>query len=87
MWEGLLLLIAASARLLLIHVHGPDGVQEIEVNVMEISSIRQVREGAEGHFAIGTNCVVYMTNGRFVATHEPCIDVIKMITKFGEHKR
>jgi hypothetical protein len=81
------ILIAAVVHLLLIHVHGPDGQQEIEINVMEISSIRQVREGAEGHFSPGTNCVVYMSSGRFIPTSETCIDIIKLITRLDIQQR
>ena len=71
-------------NLSLITVHGPDGDQEITINVAEITSIRQPREGAQGHFAPGTNCLIYMTNGNFIATNETCLEVIHLIATHKE---
>jgi hypothetical protein len=76
---GILLLLA---EIQFVFVHGPDG-QEININVAEISSIRQPRENSESHFAKGTNCLVFMTNGKFIATTELCLDIIKQI---ADHK-
>jgi hypothetical protein len=61
-------------------VHAPDG-KELVLNVGEISSIRQPQEQAEAqtHFAKGTQCVLVMTNGRFIGTTETCKEVIKAI--------
>lgn len=73
-------MLRLAAVLYLIHVHGPDGKQEIEINVTEITSIRQPREKSADHFADGTNCLVYMTNGQFVSTHEPCLEIINKIS-------
>ena len=67
----------------LIYVHGPDG-QEIEINVHEVSSIRMPREGSEGHFAKNVECLVYMTNGKFIATKETCLDIRKQISELEE---
>ena len=63
----------------LIHVHGPDDKQEIEVNVAEISSLRMPRADSGYHFAEGVRCLVYMNSGQFIATHETCHDVVKKI--------
>ena len=53
------------------------GGQEIEINPAEISTMRMPRE--VGHFAEGVECVIFMTNGRFVAVTEPCRDVMERI--------
>jgi len=72
--------------LYLIHVHGPDGKQEVEINVHEISSIRQPREDSAAHFAPGVRCLIYMTNGQFVPTSETCREIVKLIAKFEERR-
>jgi hypothetical protein len=71
--------VRGDSPLHLIHVHGPDGEQEIDVNVQEISSIRQPRENTEQHFAKGMNCMIYMTNGKFIPTSETCKEIVKLI--------
>jgi hypothetical protein len=68
----------AAHTVYLIHVHGPTG-QDIEVNVIEISSIREPREDAQSHFATGTKCLIYMTSGQFISTAETCEDIVKKI--------
>jgi hypothetical protein len=66
------------AALLFIFVHGPDQ-QEIEINVNEISSIRQPREAASEHIGEGVNCIIFMTNGKFIGTVESCREVVKKV--------
>jgi hypothetical protein len=61
----------------LIVVHGPDG-QTIELNVNEISSIREPRQ-VEGHFGKNVNCLVFMTNGKLIATEDQCPEVLDKI--------
>jgi len=70
---------AAVAALHLILVHAPDG-QMIEVNPHEISSIREPRE-SEGHFQKNVNCVLWMTNGKFIGVVEECDAILDMIAK------
>jgi hypothetical protein len=65
--------------LYLIFVHGPEG-QEIQLNVNEISSIRQPRE-SEGHFSPEVHCLVFMTNGKFAGTTETCREVVGKIAQ------
>jgi hypothetical protein len=68
------------AALHLILVHGPDG-QNIELNVNEISSIREPRQ-VEGHFAKNVHCLIFMTNGKLIAAIEECpviLDEIKVV--------
>jgi hypothetical protein len=72
-------LAAALALLYLIFVHGPEG-QEVQLNINEISSIRQPRE-AEGHFSADVRCLVFMTNGKFVGTTETCHEVVGKIAQ------
>lgn len=60
-------------------VHGPDGKQEIDINVAEISSIRTPREDAESHFAPGTHCLIFMTAGTVISTRESCLQIIRKI--------
>jgi hypothetical protein len=74
----------ALAALLFILVHGPDG-QEIELNIAEISSIRQPRS-AEDHFNKDVHCLIFMTNGKFVGVEETCGDVIGLIATTEREK-
>jgi hypothetical protein len=62
----------------LVLLHGPDG-QEIEVNVAEISTLREPREDAQQHFGKNVNCVVIMTNGKFVSVREPCHKIVEAV--------
>jgi hypothetical protein len=66
----------------LIFVHGPDG-QEIEININEISSIRDPR-ASEGHLHKSIHCVLYMTNGKFIGTTETCDEVDKMLAELPD---
>ena len=62
----------------LIFVHGPDG-QEIEVNMGEISTIRDPKADEAAHYAAGTECVIVMTNGKFISTKETCKQIIEAV--------
>ena len=62
----------------LIMLHGPGG-HEIDVNPHEVSSLRDPRIASEGHFAKGTKCLVFMSNGKGLAVSEECEEVKKMI--------
>ena len=68
------------AALHLIFVHGPDG-QRIELNVTEISSIREMRDTEGTHFGRNVNCIVFMTNGKFIGTIEECDAILEAIKK------
>lgn len=69
----ILMLWAANAKPAhFVLVHGPDR-QTIIVNVDEITNIREPQEKAKhGHFPPGTQCVLYLTNGNFIAIQEDC---------------
>jgi hypothetical protein len=64
--------------LVFISVHGPTG-QEIELNIEGIASLRMPDDRIEGHVAPGTNCVVFMTDGKFVPTQETCAEILKLV--------
>jgi hypothetical protein len=70
-----MLLAAATAHFIL--VHGPDE-QEIQLNVNEVSSVREPRS-VETHWKDEVHCVVFMTNGKFVGITEECQQVIQKI--------
>jgi hypothetical protein len=63
-------LAAGAADFHSVIVHAADG-EIVQLNINEISSIRQPPD-VQGHFAKGTNCIIVMTNGKFVLTREPC---------------
>ena len=56
----------------LIEVHGANG-QRMWINVAEITTIREPREGdLRAYFASGARCIVVMVNAKFIATQESC---------------
>ena len=61
-----------------IQVHLPGG-DRIDININEISSIRQPRD-IDGYNAKDVNCVLIMTNGRQIGTTESCLEIIKQIS-------
>jgi hypothetical protein len=71
-------MLAILIALHFIFVHGPDG-QRVELNVNEISSVREPRDTEGQHFAKGTNCLVFMTNGKWFGTKEECDVVLDKI--------
>jgi hypothetical protein len=79
----LMLWVANAKDPRFIHVHGPSG-QNIEVNIEEISSMRTPQPRAEGHFPKGTQCVLYMTSGNFIAVQENCTDVDNRIKELND---
>lgn len=76
----------ANPTVLLLHVHGPDGKQEIEVNVDQISSIRQPRHDSSYHFSEGVRCLLFMTSGSFIATAETCKEIVDKIAALDKHE-
>jgi uncharacterized protein YlzI (FlbEa/FlbD family) len=61
-----------AALIVLVELHGPDG-QRYYVNPAEITSVRE--PATKEHFAAGTRCVIVMTSGKFLSTHEGCDEV------------
>jgi len=72
-----MILLSFVVALHLIWVHGPDK-QEIGVNTSEISSIREPKD-TEQHYPPAANCILYMSNGKFI----PVIELIKEADKEG----
>jgi len=54
----------------MITLTGPEG-QEIAVSPSQVVTVRKPRE-LEGHFPKGVQCLVHMTDGKFIAVIEPC---------------
>ena len=69
------MLLAAAVYFILLH--GPDE-QDIQLNVNEISSVREPRS-VESHWKDEVHCVVFMTNGKFLGVVEDCAQVIQKI--------
>jgi hypothetical protein len=75
------MILAQAAAVAFIQLTGPDGRQHIDVNPAQVTSVRDPR--AAGHFAKGTKCIVFMSNGNFIAVAEDC-DAVRQ--KLGEAK-
>jgi len=60
-----------------VYLHAPDGYA-IDVNIAEISSVRDPREG---HWLSTVHCVLVMTNKSFITTKEDCQEIEQMISK------
>jgi hypothetical protein len=65
-------------------VHGPD-MQQIEINVNEISSLREPR--GQGHVHHEVNCLIFMTNGQFIGVKEDCHKISEYIEPKNEEKK
>ena len=63
-------------------VHDPD-TREVELNANLISSLREPRENDE-RFGTNVNCIVFMTNGKFIGTIETCDQIIKDIKELPQ---
>jgi hypothetical protein len=70
MWKAAILLAAW------ITVTGPAG-QKITVNTAEIVSVRPPTTA--GHFDADVRCVIYTTDGKYVAVTEDCTTVDAML--------
>ena len=66
------MLFAGALALQLILLTGPDH-QPIEVNPSAITSIRPPR--VSDHFAAGTKCLVFLTDGKLITATETCDQV------------
>jgi hypothetical protein len=66
--------------ILLITLTGPDQ-QAIEVNPNEIVALREPR--GTDHFARGTRCLVFTSDGKYLSVMETCEKVHELI---GENK-
>ena len=67
-------MLAIVVAVALLQFTGPTGAR-IDLNPQEISSIRDPRASPVGHWGKGTNCIVVMNNGKFIAVAENCDEV------------
>lgn len=65
-------LVAATWLLL----HGPNG-QIVYLNTAQITNIRAPR--GEGHFGAGVQCLIFMTDSKYVGVREHCTSVQALI--------
>jgi hypothetical protein len=62
----------------LITLTGPDG-QVIELNPGTVATLRTVRDRDADHFARGTRCIVFTTDGKNVNVTETCKQVHELL--------
>lgn len=65
----------------LLILHGPDG-REITINPESITSMFKPAKGGLGHEQ--ANCIVNLTDGKFVSVTEKCADIEKSIKEMGK---
>lgn len=68
-----------AALLTLVELHGPNG-QRYFINPAEITTIREPINSDLRHFGSGTHCVIFITNGKFLAVRETCDEVRARVT-------
>jgi hypothetical protein len=66
------LLVIALVRFI-----APDG-QRIDINPAEVTSVREPH-GGQGHFVPGTNCIIVMSNGKFISVREECEETRRLL--------
>ena len=64
--------------LALVQFTTPNG-DRIDINSAEITSLREPHGSTEMHWAQGTRCIIVMSNGKFIAVHEDCSSVRKLL--------
>jgi hypothetical protein len=69
---------AVFVALRLVHFYGPDQ-QLIEINPDEVVAIREPRD-SEKHFHQEVHCLVFTSDGKFVAVQEDCETVEQRLT-------
>jgi hypothetical protein len=74
---------ASLALLVLVPLNGPDG-QIIWVNPEQVVSVRGPRGGRGVHFGPGVECLVEMSDGKFVNVTNPCDAVIERTKGHGD---
>jgi hypothetical protein len=72
-------MLALLIQLTLITVHGLDK-QPVEINPHGIVAMRGPREAGEAkHLGPGAQCVIYTSDGKFIAVIETCEQVRKLV--------
>lgn len=70
-----------QAAVVLIVLHGADG-KEVTINADQVTSLRSKSvKNAEGHFTAKAECMISLTDGKFVAVIEDCEIVQQAIKK------
>lgn len=71
-------IVAAAFHLIELHAAGG---AEIEINPREITSMRSRDEDSDrdSHFAKGVQCLINLSDGKFVTVVESCADVLQKI--------
>jgi hypothetical protein len=69
--------------LAMIQLHGPGG-QVIDINPLEITSLREPQANSESHFGKGIHCIIKMTNGAINAVVEQCEMIRVEIERMGK---
>jgi len=69
---------------ILIELTGPTG-QTIHLNPAEVTSIREPTATNRRYFAKGTHCVIFVTNGHFIAVRERCKTVRQKLEAVHNH--
>jgi hypothetical protein len=70
---------ALLLAILLVHFTGPTG-NGIDINSVEVSSLRDPHEVSAGHVAPHTNCLIAMNNGKFIGVRETCAEARRMLS-------
>jgi uncharacterized iron-regulated protein len=68
--------VATIVAIELIQLTGPDH-QVIEINPQTIASVRSVRDPE--HFARGTHCILFTTDGKNITVVETCARVHELL--------
>jgi hypothetical protein len=77
------ILFVLLVALRLIELHGPEG-QRIFINPEEVTSVREPRGLAQGHFPRGVRCLIYLTNRNFITVTEDCDTVRQRLQQTGD---
>jgi hypothetical protein len=67
----------AAATTIWVEMHGPTG-QKIYVNPELVASLREPLPVNRADIAKGTNCILFLSNGNFIAIRERC-DVARRV--------
>jgi hypothetical protein len=77
--RALVTLVAGAlslAQFSLVELHRPSGAP-IYINPDQVTSVRTPENG--GHFARGTRCLIYLTNGNFITVREACAEASQIL--------
>jgi hypothetical protein len=64
----------------LVQLTGPDG-QDIEINPVEVVSLREPRGTEASHFHNKVKCLIFTTDGKFVGVQQDCERVRELLLR------